>query len=283
MPTKFSETLVRLRAEAGFSTAYRFFHDNGGDKVLGLSYRRYLLIEQGKNLPLIDKLKKLFYALRLVPQSPNANALVVAWLQVMAGEETYRDLLHPIIAPQAESKGVSPLHKAVERTMASDTYHVKPEQFQTVLSSFEAYLCFHAMVSETGAWKIEDLAKALQAELPKVKEAMRHLAGVKLMKEIRKGVYKCPIAGSTLQTPQMNLLGKDAIEKFKAYNRQLKESGRNEWYSTCMLRADGPAFKGYLPVLNLAVHTAGAYEIKRKTAGSAMFLVEGRITRLRDF
>jgi hypothetical protein len=283
MSTPFSETLVKLRAEAGFASAYQFFHDNGGPAVLGLTYRRYVLIEQGRNLPLMDKLKKLFYALRLVPQSPNANALMVAWLRTMAGEDNYNDLLRPVIAPAAESKGVSPLHKAVEKSLANDKYYVKPEQFLAVLSSFEAYLCFHAMLSETGAWKIEDLAKALQAELPKVKEAMRQLAAAKLMKEVRKGVYKCPMAGATIETPQMNLLGKAAIEKMKAYNRQLITSGRNEWYSTCMLRADGPAFKGYLPVLNMAVHTAGAYEIKRKTPGSALFLIEGRITRLRDF
>jgi len=112
---------------------------------------------------------------------------------------------------------------------------------------------------------------------------MARLAAAKLMKQVRPGVYKCPVASATIETPQMNLLGREAIEKIRDYTRRLVGSGRSEWYSTCMVRADGPAFKGYTPVLNLAVHTAGAYEIKRKTPGSAIFLVEGRITRLRDF
>lgn len=283
MATPFSETLVRLRTAAGFPSAYAFFHDNGGQKVLGLTYRRYLLLEQGRNLPMLEKLRKLFYALRLVPQAPAANELTVAWLRSMAGEQDYQDILQSVVAPRAETKGVSPLHKAVEKNLANDKYVVKPEQFQAVLSSFEAYVCFHAMVSETDSWKLEDLARAVQAELPKVREAMNRLTAAKLMKQMRPGVYKCPIASATIETPQMNLLGREAIDKIKDYTGRLITSGRSEWYSTCMVRADGPAFKGYAPVLNLAVHTAGAYEIKRKTDGSAIFLVEGRITRLRDF
>jgi hypothetical protein len=283
MPTIFSETLVRLRAEAGFPTAYRFFHDNGGDKVLGLSYRRYLLIEQGKNLPLIDKLKKLFYALRLVPQSPNANALVVAWLQVMAGEETYRDLLHPVIAPQAESKGVSPLHKAIEKNLADNMYHMTPEQFEVALTNPETYLCYQAMLSETGAWAVPDIAKALQLTEPKTRAALKTLAAAKIVKELRKEVYKCPLASRTVVTPQLNIAGRGLREKMVQYDRELVASGRNEWHSTCMLRADAAVFKGYMPVLNLAVHTAGSYVVTRKTPQSALFLVEGKVTRLRDF
>lgn len=283
MPTIFSETLVRLRAEAGFPTAYRFFHDNGGDKVLGLSYRRYLLIEQGKNLPLIDKLKKLVYALRLVPQSPSANALVVAWLQVMAGEENYRDLLHPVIAPRAESKGVSPLHKAIEKNLSDNMYHMTPEQLEAGLANFETYLCYQAMLSETGAWAVPDIAKALQLTEPKTRAALKTLAAAKIIKEVRKDVYKCPLASYTVVTPQLNIAGRGLREKIIEYNRQLVASGRNEWRSTCVLRADAEIFKGYTPVLNLAVHTAGSYVVTRKTPKSALFLVEANVTKVRDF
>ena len=56
MSTAFSETLCRIRAAEGFPTAYRFFHDNGGTQVLGFTYRQYLRMEQGKNLPECQKL-----------------------------------------------------------------------------------------------------------------------------------------------------------------------------------------------------------------------------------
>jgi len=283
MATIFSETLIKLRAEAGFPTAYRFFHDNGGQPVLGLSYRRYLLIEQGKNHPFIDKLKNLFYGLRLVPQSPNANALVVAWLKTMAGEEIYHNLLRPVIAPKAETKGVSPLHKVIEKNLSDNKYHMTPEQFETVLTNFDTYLCHHALLSETGAWAVADLAKALQLTAVKTKAALKILAKAKLVKEVRPGAYKSPLAAYTIVTPQLNISGRGQREKMERYHRELVATGRNEWHSTCLLRADAAVFKGYSPVLNLAIHTAGVYEVKRKTDHSAMFLVEGHITKLRDF
>ena len=65
MATLFSETLTRLRREAGFPTAYRFFHDNCGAKVLGMGYRKYLLMEQGKILPLFKHLRAFVAGLRI--------------------------------------------------------------------------------------------------------------------------------------------------------------------------------------------------------------------------
>lgn len=56
MATIFSEMLVKLRKAAGFSTAYRFYHDSGGAGMLKISYRKYLLLEQGQSLPSADKL-----------------------------------------------------------------------------------------------------------------------------------------------------------------------------------------------------------------------------------
>ncbi|MDP2865300.1 MAG: hypothetical protein Q8O90_03560 [Elusimicrobiota bacterium] len=75
MGTAFSETLTRLRMAGGFPTAYRFYHDNGGAPVLKLSYRKSLLIEQGKNLPGAERLPKLLVALRLPQNTPAAREL----------------------------------------------------------------------------------------------------------------------------------------------------------------------------------------------------------------
>ena len=49
--TLFSEMLKKYRREAGFISAYSYYHDNGGKTVFRFSYRMYLLIEQGKILP----------------------------------------------------------------------------------------------------------------------------------------------------------------------------------------------------------------------------------------
>ena len=68
--------LVQLSKEAGFPTAYRFYHDNGGAAGLKISYRNYLLIEQGKKLPALGRLVTFTWALRLISKTPTANALV---------------------------------------------------------------------------------------------------------------------------------------------------------------------------------------------------------------
>ena len=49
MATIFSDVLTQLRKDSGFATAYSFYHDNGGAPVLKVSYRKYLMMEQGED------------------------------------------------------------------------------------------------------------------------------------------------------------------------------------------------------------------------------------------
>ena len=92
MGTKFSEMLVKLRKDAGFVTAYKFFYDNGGDKVLGMCYRKYLMMEQGRFLPQFKHLRAFIYGLHLQNRSAAANGLADAWLRTMAGDAASIDI-----------------------------------------------------------------------------------------------------------------------------------------------------------------------------------------------
>ncbi|MCX5785886.1 MAG: hypothetical protein NTX59_09365 [Elusimicrobia bacterium] len=284
MATIFSDVLTQLRKDNGFSTAYSFYHDNGGAPVLMVSYRKYLLMEQGKILPVIDRLRRLFFALRLHPQSPQANSLVVAWLKTMAGEDNYRDILEPIVSSKAEVKGVSPLHTALKKSMADNKYFMSPDQLAVVVSSFDTYLCYLAMSSETGVCTVDALAKSLSINKTAVTKAVKSLAGAKILKEVKKGAYKCPLSSySSVDFPHMDLMAADVRGKLKEYMRQLAASGNTEWFSACTIRADAAVFKGYIPLLQMSVHAAKTYEISQKTNKSALFMVEGRVTKLRDF
>ena len=283
MGTIFSDTLARLRAEAGFKTAYSFFHENGGAQVMGISYRKYLLLEQGKNLPALGRLTCLSYALRLTPQGPEANGLAEAWLRTFAGEAVYQEVLAPLVAPRAEVKGMTPMHAAMKKNLAEKRYFLTPAQYRTILSSFEAYLCHHALSNESAAWKAEDLAKNLQLDKAGTVTALKALKEAKLVKEPHKGVFKSPLAGLQIDAPQLNILDASFRAKYEEYHKRLVESGRSEWFTACLLRADGEVFKGYLPLMNLSMQATGSYAISRKTRNSALFMVESRITRLRDF
>ncbi|PIS46895.1 MAG: hypothetical protein COT17_06185 [Elusimicrobia bacterium CG08_land_8_20_14_0_20_51_18] len=283
MGTIFSDTLVKLRTGAGFKTAYSFFQENGGKSVLGISYRKYLLLEQGKNLPALSRLTCFSYALRLVPQGPEANALAVAWLKTFAGDDVYREVLAPLVAPKAEARGMTPLHDAMKKNLSEKRYFLTPDQYRAILSSYESYLCYQALSNETASWKAEELAKTLRLDKTGALAGLKALKEVKLVKEPHKGVFSSPLAGMQIDGPQFNLLEASFRAKNEEYHKRLVESGTSEWVSTCLLRADGEVFKGYLPLMNLNMQAAGVYAISKKTPSSALFMIESRLTRLRDF
>ncbi len=49
------------------------------------------------------------------------------------------------------------------------------------------------------------------------------------------------------------------------------------------MRADARDFAAFFPLMSLNLSTAQTYSITEKTEHSAMFAVEGRIVKLKDF
>jgi len=283
MATIFSEVLTRLRQEAGFPTAYKFYHANGGAPVLQISYRKYLLLEQGKNLPDIGRLIKLFFALQLVPKSFEANELVIAWLKTMAGSENFRTILQPLISESAQTSTLSPLNKAVKRSLAGKRYQLTPAQFRAVLSSCDSYLCFLAISSDTGLWQAENLAKVLKLEKRSAAKALEVLREAGLLKKSGKGLYKCPFGSQTISYPYLNLMGPEVNAKLDAYHQELMASGMRTLQQGCVVRADSAAFREFYPLMISNLSTAQTYSVAERTEKSALYWVEGKIVKLRDF
>ena len=115
MGTIFSKALIKYRKEAGFKTAYQFFHSNGGKPFFKISYRMYLLTEQGKLLPPFKSIGTYMHALRLFPQSYDGIVFVTAWLKTTVGEDPFAELLAPLITLPKETSITSSLHKAVAK------------------------------------------------------------------------------------------------------------------------------------------------------------------------
>lgn len=283
MSTIFSETLTRLRKEAGFPTAYRFYHGNGGQPVLKVSYRKYLLMEQGKLLPLFQRLHRIIFTLRYVQKSASANELVVAWLKTMAGDEAFRDILEPILSVKTEAVGLSPLHKAVSRALADRKYYITPQQFSVIVAGADNYLCYIAMSGDSGAWKVEDLAKKLRLKKAAAARSLKELAGVKILKEVKKGFYLCPFAAEMAETPQLNTLDEVLVKKYQRCREAIIASGTREWARTGIIRADALAFRNFYPMMSLNMSTAATYAITEKTDRSAIFAITGKIVKIRDF
>jgi len=283
MGTIFSETLTRLRKEAGFPTAYRFYHGNGGRPVLKLSYRKYLTIEQGKILPVFQRLNGIVFALRCVQRSEPANELVTAWLKTMAGEEAFRDMLAPVLSIKTEARSLSPLHTAVNRTLTDKKYFITPGQFEVIASCADNYLCYIALSGDSGQWSVEDMAEKLKLTRAAVAKAMKELAGAKIFKEVGKGLYKCPFAKDMVETPQLNTLDKKLVARYHKHRDALIASGTLEWGRTGIIRADTADLRNFFPMMSLNMSTAATYAITKKTENSALFAITGKVVRLRNF
>jgi len=283
MTTIFSEMLIQLRKDAGFSSAYQFYHANDGKNVLKMTYRNYLLIEQGEALPPIEKLGVLIWSLRIPHGSAEANAFVYAWLRSMAGEENFKTLLEPITTVKPDSMGSSPLQNAMKKSLDKTRYYLTLEQVKAIHSSDDNYLCFLAISSDKGVWKVKEFADRLKLPEAAAKKALKTLAGLKLVKEIKKDVYKCSLADALLTYPNMNTLPPDFGKKLRACNRKLLETGQEIYPHSIIVRANDNDFRSYIQILGTSLSTAATYAVTEKSDKTALFMVDAKISKLRDF
>lgn len=283
MDTAFSEVLTKLRREAGFPTAYGFYTANGGAPVLKITYRKYLLFEQGRELPAVEKLQRLFFALRLIPKSFAANELVIAWLRSLSGEEAFKSILQPVISEKAQASPLSPLHKAVKRALTGNKYQLTPAQFDAILTDHDTYLCYLALAEDTGLWSAESLARALKLKPAAAARALKTLAGARILKADRKGLYRCPFATGLIDFPHLSTVAPDVRAKLAAYHKELLASGACSLMHGCVVRADSAEFRNFFPLMTLNISTAQTYAVHEKTDKSALFFVEGKVIKLRDF
>jgi hypothetical protein len=279
----FSKTLARLRREAGFPTAYRFFFDNGGAAGFGMTYRRYLLIEQGRNLPLVDKLEKILVGLRLPQNTPAATELVKSWLRTMAGGETYSHILEPLFAGGPAAGPSQPAQEALRRSLAEKKFHMTERQLAATLESFETYKCGVALENDAGSWTPAELARALGMKEAAARRGLETLAEAGLAKRSGKGSYRSVVAGRLVEYPVTAAMNRETRGKIKGYLARLESEGSLEYSSMGLLRADAAAFKGYYPMLHAGVEASNAYAVTRGTGSSAAYFVVGRVLKLWDF
>lgn len=285
MATIFSEILAKFRKEAGFKTAYQFFHDNGGKPVLKVSYRMYLLIEQGKLLPPFKNISLYIYALRLSMRSYSAMELIAAWLKTALGEDDFKHILQPFLKVPQEQSIPSALHKAVKTSLIQKKFYIKPEQMQVIVKNRGTYLCWTALSNDTGAWVPKALAAEMGLSPSAAQNALRDLAAAKLVRRRKDGAYKCPMAGGMVEYPHGTITQDtpDIRNKFQQLRDEMISSGDMVYRRRGILRASLTEFANCFPLLALNVSTAATYAITKKQKDSALFAVECKVVRIRDF
>ncbi|MCX5792197.1 MAG: hypothetical protein NTY45_08295 [Elusimicrobia bacterium] len=235
-------------------------------------------------LPDIARIQALQFGLRLVPKSAAANEFIIAWLKTLAGEQIFRDTLVPVIRDSARTFGLSPMHAPVKRALAAGKQYITSKQLSVMLSDRDTYLCALAMGNDAGLWPVEALAKALKLKKSIVVKAMKTLAAIKFVKKTKNGSFLCPLAaGGMVEYPHLETISRELLLKLEKYNKELVASGFQEWERGGIIRVDSAAFHGFFPVMGLNLETAQTYTINEKTNKSALYYVEGRIVKLRDF
>lgn len=283
MGTEFSELLTELRLAAGFPTAYRFFTDNGGTPVLKTTYRRYLLIEAGKVLPKFKDLGTYIYALRLTPKFPAGAELILAWLKTGLGADGYKSLLEPLLKIPFPESPASPLHKALDKHLANSKYYVTPPQLEAIVSDKHAFVCWSYLSKDLGAWSPKDFAATVGIPRSAAVAGMQTLAAVKLLKKDRSGLYSCPFASRSIEMPS----GPNSprhIKKMLAFRDELIASAEFLVYRRAgLVRASFSDFSTFLPLLSTNIMAAAAYASAKKQKDSALFAVDCKVVKIRDF
>ena len=282
MTTFFSETLCRLRRDAGFPTAYRFYHDNGGQAVLKMSYRNYLLVEQGKCLPEAQKLFKLIVALRLLPKSGAASELAVDWLKTLAGEETFENVFKPALAPVKPQASMSPMDKAANRSLAANKFFMTAEHYRVVVSSFETYLCFLAMSNDIGVWETGKLSEALKLDKATTAKALTALEKAGLLKKAGAARWRSPLASAMVETPPLHTMDQ-SLKKIAEYNARLVKTASTFWHRGGIVRINESDLRNLTPLMSNNISASQLYAVTGRTEDSCLFFIEGKILKLCKF
>lgn len=248
--------------------------------MLKITYRKYLLWEQGKVLPPIDAVTRLAPALRLVPKSGALGGLTAAWLRTMAGDETYASILDPIISVAEDTAGLTPMHSAMGHALRSRKCPVTVSQAVVSLESFEHHKAFLFVTKDEGDWSAERLAASAGLTKKSAAAVCGDFLGAGILKKAKAGVFTCPMANALLEFPRAELLPPGYLKRIGDFQRKLLEEGRTVWLRCGFIRSDREALTGYLPIIDMGVLTAHAYEAQE---GGTLYAVEGRVVRVSDF
>lgn len=285
MNTHFSRTFARLRKEAGFKSAYQFYHKNGGPQVFQCSFPNYLRIEKGSHLPQPKRLPLLVTLLRLPLDSGELRDLIESYLETWLGS---KDLLNWFLQPYLP-RGTAlpppdPAKAALSKVIRTDARPVSVSQYEAVMSSAGAYWAFRLLTTSSEAHEEAELAAWTGLRTADLRPGLEALRKERLVERLRDGRWRSPLAGEFLLFPDSRLIPAKTMEKVFRYNEAMvARKGAVVDVRYCGVRADSRAIEGFIPHMREAVRSINAYAQTEKTENSALFFVEGRISRLLDF
>lgn len=275
----FNENLIKARAAAGFDTAYKFYHRNGGRKHFGCTFVHYMRVEKGESVPKPEWLERIMIALRLLPAQAEARGLLLSYLRASLGGGRCADyVLAPLFSGQAQAGGGP---DAMTWMKAHSSVHLTPEEFSAMAASEEAYWCAEALCSDGGAWTPEELAGKLSLNAKAAAKGLESLKKAGLLVKTPAGKYKCRHQGKFFTYPG-RLEGMGA--QLKTINGYLEKAGTADFFERLeLVRAEEGAMSNYRLQLAQAMDAANAYATHSAGENTGFYLIKLRMRRLKKF
>lgn len=284
MAQGFSRELAQARRQAGFKSAYQFYHANGGRRHFPFTYVHYLRLENRGRLPRPGWLAVLLLSLRLSPGDAGSRRLHAAYLKdLLDGEENYAAIVGPLVPAGG---GVPPGEAAAAMRLvkAEHVVHLTPEQFRAIAADEETYWCSEAVLGDEGGWTPGALAAALGFSAPRVRAGLARLARAGVVRRTASGRYRGRHPGRFYTFPG-RLRGMAApLAAVQGYwERMHRRSGGDVAARVELVRAEDGLMRRYAASLAETVESANAFATRSKGERTSFYLIEGRVRRLLPF
>lgn len=277
--TDFSRNLIKARLAAGFDTAYKFYHRNGGRGHFPFTFVHYARIEKGGSLPTPPGLEHIFIALRLLPTRPAARELLLSYLKEYLGRGA-EFILSPLLGAGGGQAAADPLHWL----KAHGSEHLTPGEFKALSADETSYWCAEALSSDAGAWTPQALASGLGLKPEPVRKALEKLKEAGLAVSAGAEKFKSRRPGKFFTWPGRLVGMNSSLDAIKGYwDKACKEGGREIFERVELIRAEEGAVAGYRLQLAQTLDSANGYATHNKGENTGFFLIETRIKKVKNF
>lgn len=280
----FSEALLALRREAGFPSAYRFYHRNGGRRHFGFTYVHYLRLEKGAKAPRAEAFGAMLKALRLAPAADGARTLFRAYLLDVLGSPEAYELIVGSVSKSVPTVSPTLAEGGFERLKREHLMHMSIDQFTAVSHDETSYWTSELLLNDDGSWSPEDVAGRLGCSPREAAAALERLAKVKLLRATSPGRWKTRQPGKFWTFPGRSKGMEPLLDRVRGFWDAMAERRGGPFGERLeLVRASSSVMRQYMNALHRAVDEANLAATHSKGEDTALFLIEGRVRRLLPF
>lgn len=280
----FSEALLDLRREAGYPSAYRFYHRNGGRRHFGFTYVHYLRLEKGAKAPRSEAFGAILKALRLASSADGARRLFRAYLLDMLGSPEAYELIIGAVSKSVPSVSPTLAEGGFDRLKREHLMHMSVEQFTAVSSGEIEYWTSELLLNDGGSWGAKEIAERLECSTASAAKALESLTKAKLLRATSPGRWKTRQPGKFWTFPGRSKGMEPLLDRVRGYwDAMAKRRGGPFGERLELVRASSSVMRQYMNALHRAVDEANLAATHSKGEDTALFLIEGRVRRLLHF